>query len=105
MAKAALTTPGTVTLPGPPPATGHLYLGINPDHIFPDHKLGLQLSGPPRFFLRLVQTVSPALFVTRILDLKELRGVSVPAGCAADGGASREFKTVSDLRKIITDAV
>jgi hypothetical protein len=103
--KEALATPGTIMLPYPPPATGKIFIGINPDHIPPDLKLGLQLSGAPRFFLRVVQVVSPRFVITRIVDLRELRGVSVPAATTKEGGPSREFQTVSGVQKIITDAV
>ena len=92
-------------LPYPPPATGKLYIGINPDHIPPDWKLGLQLAGSPRFFLRVVQVVSPKVVITRIVDLKELRGVSLPVASTNEGGPSREFKTASGIQKAITDAV
>jgi hypothetical protein len=92
-------------LPHPPPATGKVFIGINPDHIPPDFKAGLQLTGPPRFFLRVVQVVSPKFLMNRIIDLKELRGVSVPVASKKEGGASREFKTVSGIQKLIADAV
>ena len=37
-------------------------------------------SAAPKFYLRLVQTVSPNQVITRIVGLDELRGISLPAG-------------------------
>jgi hypothetical protein len=87
-------------LPYPPPASGRLFIGINPDFIPPDSKLGLVRAGAPRFFLRLVQVVSPKQVITRIVDLEQLHGVSLPADAAL-----REFRTVSGIAADITSAV
>jgi hypothetical protein len=93
--KTGLAKAATVTLPYPPPASGKLYLGINPDSN-PD-----LCGGAPRFFLRLVQAVSPKREITRILDLDELRGVSLPRTSTPEGSSSREFKTVNEITKEI----
>jgi hypothetical protein len=101
-AKEALAKAQTVALPGPTPARGKLYLGINPDFI--DRRTNPALpSGDPAYFLRLVQVVSQKVMVTRILDLKELRGVSLPLTTPA--GDSREFRTVNEITDKITDAI
>jgi hypothetical protein len=90
----ALAKVGTVKLPHPHPASGRLYIGINPDSN-PDSNPNLP-AGPPKFFLRLVQTVSTKQVVTRIVDLKELRGISLPATSTEKGKTSRKFHTVND---------
>jgi hypothetical protein len=45
-----------------------------------------------------VQTVSPKQVITRIVDLKELRGISLPATATEGGKTSRKFQfhTVND---------
>jgi hypothetical protein len=95
----ALAKAVTVMLPSPPPASGMLYLGISPHHN-PDLP-----SVAPRYYLRLVQTVSPKQVITRIVGLDELRGVSLPASSTAVGGASREFRTVHGIAENLTRAV
>jgi hypothetical protein len=95
----ALAKAGTVTLPSPPPASGMLYLGINPDHN-PDLP-----SVGPRYYLRLVQTVSPMLVVTRIVGLNDFRGISLPAPAMAEGRASRQFRTVNGVHEDIKSAI
>jgi hypothetical protein len=90
----------TVMLPYPPPASGRLFIGINPDFIPPDSKLGLVLAGGPKFFLRLVQVVSPTRVIIRIVDLEALRGVSLPTNAGL-----REFRTVSSIAADIASAV
>ena len=97
--KEALARAGTVRLPYPPPASGRLFLGINPDF---DANLP---SGTPQFFLRLVQTVSQKQVITRILGLAELRGISLPASSRTEGGPSREFRTVNDIADDIKGAI
>jgi hypothetical protein len=94
----ALAKAGTVELPSPRPASGRLYLGINPDS---DPELP---SGAPHYFLRLVQIVSPNVVITRIVDLKEFRGVSVPAPTKEDT-ARRKFQTVNEIAKHIAGAI
>lgn len=74
---------GTVALPYPPPASGPLYLGINPAYT-PDLP-----SAAPKYFLRLVQTVSPKQVITRIVGLNELRGISLPASSTTEGRPAR----------------
>src|SRR5262249_35636090 len=81
-------------LPYPPPASGRLYVGINPDST-PDFHPPLP-AGPPRFFLRLVQTVSPKQVIIRIVGLKELRGISLPATSTEGGKTSQKFYTAND---------
>jgi hypothetical protein len=93
--KDALAKAGTVALPCPSPATGRLYLGINPD--FDPHLAG----GSPKFFLRLVQTVSAKQVITRIVDLNELRGIGLPIQPTKDGRTAREFRTVNGIAKEI----
>jgi hypothetical protein len=95
LAKAA-----TVMLPYPPPASGRLFIGINPDD-----KLGFELAGAPKFFLRLVQVVSQKQVITRIIDLKELRWVSLPAAPTKEGTALREFEKASSIARDIKAAV
>jgi hypothetical protein len=87
-------------LPFPPPASGQLFIGINPDYIPPDPKLGLVLAGAPKYFLRLVQVVSRKQVITRIVDLEKLHGVSLPIG---DG--YREFRSVEGIAAHIASAV
>jgi hypothetical protein len=100
----ALAMAGTVRFPCPPPASGKLYLGINPD--FSDRHRNPDLpSVAPQYFLRLVQNVSQKLVITRIIDLKELRGVSLPAVPTTKDGASRVFRTVNDITDEITNAI
>jgi hypothetical protein len=100
----ALAQAGTVQLPYPPPATGKLYLGINPD--FSDRRKNPDVpSVAPQYFLRLVQKVSQKLAITRIIDLKELRGVSLPAAPTTKDRASRVFRTVNDIADDITKAI
>jgi hypothetical protein len=96
--KGALAKAGTVTFPWPPPASGPLYLGINPDSN-PDLP-----SGSPPFFLRVVQNVSPKQVVTRIVALDELRGISLPDAAAKPAGSSRTFQTVNGIAQQIADA-
>ena len=104
----AIAKAGTVELPSPRPASGQLYLGINPDFIDRSSNPDLP-SGAPHYFLRLVQHVSQNVVITRIVDLKELRGVSLPAKegtpPAKEGTARREFRTVNDIAKDITAAI
>lgn len=95
--KQALAKAATVMLPCPPPAHGKLYIGINPD-FNPDLPFG-----SPNFFLRLVQRVSPKEVITRIVDLNELRGLSVPAS-TTEGVVLREFRTVNDIAEEIEHA-
>jgi hypothetical protein len=92
----------TVGLPSPPPASGKLYVGINPGHIAPLSHPDLP-SGAPLYFLRLVQNVSRYVVITRIVDLKELRGVSLPAPTKEDT-ARREFRTVNEVADQIIGA-
>ena len=100
----ALAKAGTVQFPCPPPASGKLYLGINPD--FSDGHRNPDLpSVSPQYFLRLVHIVSQQLVITRIIDLKELRGVSLPAAPTTKDGASRVFRTVNDFTEEITNAI
>jgi hypothetical protein len=94
----ALAKAATVMLPYPRPASGRLYIGINPDF---DPELP---GGSPKFFLRLVQTVSPNQVITRIVDLNELRGISLPAPSTKEVGPSREFRTVNGIAKEIGTA-
>jgi hypothetical protein len=93
--KDALAKAGTVALPCPSPASGRLYLGINPD--FDPHLAG----GSPKFFLRLVQTVSARQMITRIVDLNELRGISLPRPPTKVGETAREFRTANGIAKEI----
>jgi hypothetical protein len=93
--KDALAKAGTVALPCPSPASGRLYLGINPD--FDPHLAG----GSPKFFLRLVQIVSEKQTITRIVDLNELRGISLPLPPTKEGRTAREFRTVNGIAKEI----
>jgi hypothetical protein len=117
-----LAKAGTVRLPYPPPASGPLFIGI-----YPDAKPELR-SRPPRFFLRVVQKVSPIQVITRIVDLDELRGISLPATPveegtappakegtappakegtappAKEGKAPREFRTVDCIDREIAQA-
>jgi hypothetical protein len=95
----ALAKAGTVMLPSPPPASGTLYLGINPHHN-PDLP-----SAAPQYYLRLVQTVGPKQVITRIVGLDGLRGVSLPAGSTAAGGASRVFSTVNTIAEDLAHAM
>ena len=90
-------------LPSPPPASGTLSIGINSGHIPPDSTLGLELGGQSRFFLRLEQKVSEKQAITRIVDLKDLRGVSLPGKPTPDGKPTRDFYTVNDAK--IRDAI
>jgi hypothetical protein len=69
----ALTLVGTVQLPSPVPATGRVFIGINPHH---DEALP---TASPQFFLKSVQTVSSRHVITRIFDLAHLRAVGLPA--------------------------
>jgi hypothetical protein len=93
-----LAQAGTVRLPSPPPATGELYLGINPN----SHE---ELrSGTPRFYLRSVQKVGRAKVVKRIVALDELRAVSLPPGRDKGEKAPREFRVVNDIAKTIAEA-
>jgi hypothetical protein len=89
---------GTVMLPYPPPASGRLFIGINPD--FNADLPG----GSPKFFLRLVQTVSPKQVITRIVDLNELRGISLPVPPNTECTTSREFRTVNEIATEIKEA-
>ena len=92
-------------LPYPPPAYGRLFIGINPDFIPPDDKLGLVLSGAPKFFLRLVQVVSSKQVITRIVDLAHLRGVSLPADPNEESAGLRVFRPMDGIAAEITSAV
>ena len=84
----ALALAGTVALPSPPPATGRVFIGLNPiaearsapalGHV--TYALGL-----PRYFLRSVQTVSDQQTITRILALDEMRAVKLPTGSVSSG--------------------
>jgi hypothetical protein len=94
----ALARAGTVMLPYPPPASGLLCIGINPD--YQPHLPG----GSPKFFLRLVQIVSPKQVIIRIVDLNELRAISRPAASTKEGKTSREFRTVNEIAKEIEEA-
>jgi hypothetical protein len=96
-AQEILAKVGTVILPCPPPASGKLYIGINPDF---DSDFPL---ASPEFFLRLVQTVSPKRVITRIFDLNDLRGISLPAPETPDGKAPRVFRTVGQFADAIQD--
>jgi hypothetical protein len=89
--KNLLAEAGTVTLPWPPPASGPLFMGINPDS-----SKDLP-SGSPRFFLKSVQTVSPRQVITRITDLRELRAVSLPGEAENGEQPPRVFKTVNGI--------
>jgi hypothetical protein len=99
----ALAKAGTVRLPCPPPALGTLYLGIPASS---DRRRNPDLPAVPlQYFLRLVQDVSQNLVITRIIDLKELRGVSLPVVPTPKDGPSRVFKTVNDITDEITNAI
>ena len=84
----ALALAGTVALPSPPPASGRVFIGLNPsaearsapaqDHV--TYALGL-----PRYFIRSVQTVSDQQSITRIFDLDELRAVKLPLSSVRSG--------------------
>jgi hypothetical protein len=55
-------------------------------------------SGSPRYYLKLVETVSSRQVVTRIVALNDLRAVSRPEGnAAADPKAPRATHLVEDL--------
>jgi hypothetical protein len=95
----ALAKAGTVMLPFPPPASGRLFVRINPD--FNPHLP----SGSPNYYLRLVQTVSQKQVIIRILGLNELRGVSLPAPPTKEGYTSREFRTVNQISREIEEAI
>jgi hypothetical protein len=95
-AKERLARATTVELPGPQ-VSGALYLGLNPDCIAGDFRPDLP-SGSPQFYLRSVQTVNRHQVITRIVDLTELRGVSVPS---KDCPGTREFKRVNDIARVI----
>jgi hypothetical protein len=49
--------------------------------------------------------VSQKLVITRIIDLKELSGVSLPVAPTTKNGASRVFRTVNDISDKITNAI
>ncbi len=93
-----LAQAGAVMLPYPPPASGELYIGINP-HCHPELP-----SGAPRFFLRVVQKVGRSQVIRRIVDLNELRGISLPAGGGKEDKAARKFHTVNEIAKAIAEA-
>ena len=57
--------------------------------------------GSPKFFLRLVQIVSEKQTITRIVDLNELRGISLPLPPTKEGRTAREFRTVNGIAKEI----
>ncbi len=97
--KEALAKLGTVELPCPSPASGTLYIGINPD-FNPDLP-----SVAPHFFLRLVQKVSPKQVITRIVGLDQLHGVSLPGSSKTEGGATREFRAVEAIADHISVAI
>jgi hypothetical protein len=95
----ALAKAGTVMLPFPPPASGRLFVRINPDY---NPHLP---SGSPNYYLRLVQTVSSKQVIIRILGLNELRGVSLPAPSTREGYVSREFRSVNQIGRAIEGAI
>jgi hypothetical protein len=101
-AKKLLAKAGTVALPYPPPASGKLYIGINPDVLALDPKTGSP-TGSPRYFLRLVQEVIANYVVTRILSLDSLCGVSLPP--SGPGKAGREFFTVEGIGNQLKAAI
>jgi hypothetical protein len=93
-----LAQAGAVRLPSPPPASGELYLGINP------HSHAELRSGAPRFFLRLVQQVGRAKVIKRIVDLDELRGIGLPPQADKGDKAPREFHVVNEIAPAIAEA-
>jgi hypothetical protein len=93
-----LAQAGAVTLPYPPPASGELYIGISP-YSHPELP-----SGAPRFFLRVVQKVGRSQVIRRVVDLDELRGISLPARSAKEDKAQREFHTVNEIAQAIAEA-
>jgi hypothetical protein len=96
--KDALAQAGTVKFPYPPPASGPLFIGINPDY---EEELP---SGSPHYFLRVVQTVSPRQAITRIVDLDDLRGVDLPTPSAKEDRPPRVFRTPHGIAKDIKEA-
>lgn len=94
--KISLALAGTVRIPLPVPASGKVYLVVNPD------SNAALPSGFPRYSLKHVQTVSRKQIVTRYVALNELRAVDVPS--EGDGGSSPGSwltKTVNEVGQAI----
>lgn len=88
----ALALSGTVMLPSPCPAFGRVFIGINPDHE------PTVASGSPRFFLKVVQTVSAKQAITWIFGLDELRAVKLAPGVGSpEAPATRLAQPVDEF--------
>ena len=91
-----LAMAGTVALPSPYPAYGQVFVGIDPS--------GDDSPASPRFFVKLVQTLTSRRVITRFFALNDLRAVSYPAGSQGDVHAARVTSTVTDMRERIESA-
>ncbi len=90
----ALALAGTVPVPSPVPASGRVYLGINPQH---DESL-IANAGSPRFFLKVIQKVSAKQVITRIFALAELRAVSLLSTLGeGEGYEARQLQPVEEF--------
>lgn len=89
----SLALAGTVRIPQPIPASGALYLVLNPgsNPAFP--------AGSPRFLVKHVQTVARKQVVTRYVDLDEVSAVELSADASGDSGTgSWSIYTVDEER-------
>lgn len=88
---------GVVRLPSPAPATARVFLGINPASVADPSAAADATDADdasavvPKFYLKIVETVSPQLTITRVARLSDLRAVGLLEPIP---GAASELQTL-----------
>lgn len=100
--KLAFDLAGTVGLPAPFPAAGRVYLirtSKKADSADKDDRA-------PRFFVKIVQTISPKQIATTFVQSEDVRAVSSPAaGEPVTDPASWKFLNIDEVRAQIKAAI
>jgi hypothetical protein len=99
--KLAFDLAGTVGLPSPFPATGRVSLIRSAQN-----EAGPSGGSKPRFFIKILQSVSPKQIMTVFVDPYDVRGVRYHTGRGTVADASSwKFMNIDDVRARIKSAI